>query len=69
MNESLMYVIIVFSNFPLFLSLTLIIYNNGMACAGLVIDPCLVNQILKMIAFWDIVPSSLVEVDRCFRGA
>jgi hypothetical protein len=25
---------------------------------------------MKMIiAFWDVVPFSLVEVDRCFRGA
>jgi hypothetical protein len=23
---------------------------------------------MKMTAFWDIVPCSLTEVDRCFRG-
>jgi hypothetical protein len=28
----------------------------------------IVNVIKKMTAFWDVVPRSLVEVDRHFRG-
>jgi hypothetical protein len=28
-----------------------------------------VTMKMKMTGFWDIAPCSLVEVDRCFRGA
>jgi hypothetical protein len=24
---------------------------------------------MNMAVFWDVVPSSLVDIDRCFRGA